>query len=305
MLANQQGTSLADAQGKLRLESAEYRRTLGWIQDAVKGEPGHPRALPGSRPTSTPSTADSRCSSRGRSGGRSRRSSCSRPPRASGGPRRCRVDARRRPQRRDGRQQLRHPRQGEEPGAGLAAVRVPRASQEPGYTAVYGPNASTPAACPPRSPFSPALKPDKPLFEPIDALGGQDLWKVAVEAAATIPAAAPIPWWWAQSVDYLGDNIQRLIEGKMTPDEVIAESAEKIQRNLIDRPDEDSPPRRPAGRHPLRRCPGRRTCSSPRSSRSSRPSGLPAGLRAAAQLHPLARRGRGPPGSARATTSTC
>jgi lactose/L-arabinose transport system substrate-binding protein len=83
--------------------------------------------------------------------------------------------------------------------------------------------------------FQPALDPAKPLFEPIEALGGQDLWKVAVEAAATIPAAAPIPWWWARSVDYLGNDLQRLMEGKMTPDQVIAESGEKIQRNLIDR----------------------------------------------------------------------
>jgi len=56
-----------------------------------------------------------------------------------------------------------------------------------------------------------------------------------VDAAATIPAAAPIPAWWNKSVDYLGDNLQRLMEGKMTPDDVIDDSTKKIQRNLVDR----------------------------------------------------------------------
>ena len=35
MLANQQGTSLADAEGKLRLDSQEYRQILTWIKTAV------------------------------------------------------------------------------------------------------------------------------------------------------------------------------------------------------------------------------------------------------------------------------
>ncbi|NED08021.1 sugar ABC transporter substrate-binding protein, partial [Streptomyces sp. SID6648] len=51
----------------------------------------------------------------------------------------------------------------------------------------------------------------------------------------TIPSAAPIPAWWAKSVDYLGNNLQRLIEGKMAPDDVIDDSTKKIQRNLVDR----------------------------------------------------------------------
>ena len=36
MLANQLGTSMADANGKLRLDSAEYRKIFGWIETAVK-----------------------------------------------------------------------------------------------------------------------------------------------------------------------------------------------------------------------------------------------------------------------------
>lgn len=108
--------------------------------------------------------------------------------------------------------------------------------KEPGYTTLYGPSSVYPGGLSTSVPsFTPALDPAKPLFQPIDALGGQDLWKVAVEAAATIPAAAPIPAWWAKSVDYLGDNMQRLMDGAMSPDDVIGDSAEKIQRNLIDR----------------------------------------------------------------------
>jgi lactose/L-arabinose transport system substrate-binding protein len=108
--------------------------------------------------------------------------------------------------------------------------------KDEGIRAVYGPGDVYPGGLSTSIPsYTPALDPAKPLFEPIEALGGQDLWKVATEAAATIPAAAPIPWWWAQSVDHLGNNVQRLIEGKMSPDDVISDSAAKIQRNLIDR----------------------------------------------------------------------
>ncbi|MGQ4426930.1 sugar ABC transporter substrate-binding protein, partial [Streptomyces violaceoruber] len=108
--------------------------------------------------------------------------------------------------------------------------------KEPGYSAVYGPSEVYPGGLTTSVPsYGPARRPDKPLFEPVAALGGQDLWKVAVDAADTIPSAAPIPAWWAKSVDYLGNNLQRLIEGKMSPDDVIDDSTKKIQRNLVDR----------------------------------------------------------------------
>jgi len=104
-----------------------------------------------------------------------------------------------------------------------------------GIKAVYGPSDTYPGGLNTSVPaFLPALDAE-PLFKPVEALGGQDLWKVAVEASKTIPAAAPIPAWWAKSVDYLGNNVQRLIQGQMSPDDVIAESTKQIQRNLVDR----------------------------------------------------------------------
>ncbi|MDV6287135.1 hypothetical protein R2F25_00560 [Streptomyces sp. UP1A-1] len=108
--------------------------------------------------------------------------------------------------------------------------------KQPGYSAVYGPSSVYPGGLNTSVPsYTPARKADAPLFDPVAALGGQDLWKVTVDAAAAIPAAAPIPSWWAKSVDYLGNNVQRLMEGDMTPDDVIDDSTRKIQRNLVDR----------------------------------------------------------------------
>ncbi|MFD0469272.1 ABC transporter substrate-binding protein [Nonomuraea thailandensis] len=154
MLANQQGTSLTDAQGRLRLESEEYRRIFTWIQTAVKdGLVTH--APTWSRPTSTRSTTASRCSCHGRSGGRSRRSSSSRTPRASGARRRCP------PGRRAARAAA--------PWAAAASSSPPRprtrswpgcctsscASRSPATPPCTAPTTSTPAACPPRSPATP------------------------------------------------------------------------------------------------------------------------------------------------------
>ncbi|MEU8147513.1 extracellular solute-binding protein [Nonomuraea sp. NPDC048901] len=235
MLANQQGTSLADAQGRLRLESAEYRRTLTWIQDAVKGdlvthapylEAADINTLDSGQQVFVPwaiwwSFAPQQLLKATKGKWRA----APLPAWTPGGARSGAM----------GGSSFIIPAKAKNPELAWLLYEF-LCFTEPGCTAVYGPNSIYPGGLSTSVPsFTPALKPDKPLFKPIDALGGQDLWKVAVEAAATIPAAAPIPVWWAQSVDYLGDNTQRLIEGKMSPDDVIAESAKKIQRNLIDR----------------------------------------------------------------------
>ena len=81
----------------------------------------------------------------------------------------------------------------------------------------------------------PAADPAEPLFAPLDALGGQDLWAVATEAGAQIPGSTPTPDWWAGAVDYLGNDIQRMYDGDLTPQEVLTQSTEAIQTNLIDR----------------------------------------------------------------------
>lgn len=107
---------------------------------------------------------------------------------------------------------------------------------EAGYTTVYGPNDLYPGGLNTSIPsYEPALDPENALFEPIEALGGQDLWAVATEAGATIPAIPAIPSWWARAVDYLGNNLQLMMDGQMTAQEVIDQSTADIQSNLVDR----------------------------------------------------------------------
>ncbi|GAA3117067.1 sugar ABC transporter substrate-binding protein [Nonomuraea salmonea] len=235
MLANQQGTSLTDAQGKLRLDSEEYRRIFGWIDTAVKDglvthapylEPADVNTLDNGQQVFVPwaiwwSFAPQQLLKNTKGKWRA----APLPAWTPGGARSGAM----------GGSSFVIPAKAKNPELAWLLYEF-LCFKEPGYTAVYGPNDVYPGGLSTSIPsYQPALDPAKPLFQPIEALGGQDLWKVAVDAAATIPAAAPIPWWWAQSVDYLGNNMQRLIDGQMTPDQVISDSAEKIQRNLIDR----------------------------------------------------------------------
>lgn len=107
---------------------------------------------------------------------------------------------------------------------------------EAGYTAVWGPSDVYPDGLNTSIPsYIPAADPAEPLFAPLDALGGQDLWAVATEAGAQIPGSTPTPDWWAGAVDYLGNDIQRMYDGDLTPQEVLTQSTEAIQTNLIDR----------------------------------------------------------------------
>lgn len=105
-----------------------------------------------------------------------------------------------------------------------------------GYTAVYGPNEVYPNGLNTSIPsYGPAADPNNALFGTIDALGGQDVWKIAVEAGKEIPGGVPTPTWWGGAVEYLGNNIQRMLDGDMTPEEVISTSTQDIQTNLVDR----------------------------------------------------------------------
>ena len=107
---------------------------------------------------------------------------------------------------------------------------------EAGYSAVWGVNDIYPTGLNTSIPaYSPAADPSMPLFEPIEALGGQDLWAVATEAGAQIPSGTAIPSWWNGAVDYLGNDLQRMLDGDLTPAEVISSSTDGIQTNLIDR----------------------------------------------------------------------
>jgi lactose/L-arabinose transport system substrate-binding protein len=107
---------------------------------------------------------------------------------------------------------------------------------EAGYTAVWGPNDIYPTGLNTSIPsYLPAADPAAPLFQPVDALGGQDLWAVATEAGAQIPGGTPTPSWWAGAVDYLGNDLQRMLDGDLTPEEVLAQATQSIQTNLVDR----------------------------------------------------------------------
>ncbi|VTR76646.1 ABC transporter substrate-binding protein [Cellulomonas hominis] len=107
---------------------------------------------------------------------------------------------------------------------------------EAGYTAVWGPNDVYPNGLATSIPaYAPAADPEQPLFGPVAGLGDQDLWTTAVEAGAQIPGGAPTPAWWAGAVDYLGTDVQRMLDGELTPDQVIEQSTADIQANLVDR----------------------------------------------------------------------
>ncbi|MFB9660551.1 extracellular solute-binding protein [Glycomyces mayteni] len=107
---------------------------------------------------------------------------------------------------------------------------------EAGYAAVWGPGDVYPEGLATSIPsYTPAADPAKPLYSGITALGGQDLWTVATEAGAQIPGGTPTPAWWTGAVDYLGNDVQRMLDGDLTPQEVLAQASEDIQTNLVDR----------------------------------------------------------------------
>ncbi|MBM2615814.1 sugar ABC transporter substrate-binding protein [Actinoplanes sp. LDG1-06] len=235
MLANQQGTSLSDDQGKLRLDSEEYRRIFTWIKSAVDDKlvthtpylkPADIAALEDGTQAFVPwaiwfdfapQTLLSKTKGKWRA--------APLPAWTAGGARSGAM----------GGSSFVIPAKAKNPELAWRLYEFLTVKDE-GIQAVYGPSDTYPGGLNTSVPaFLPALDAAKPLFQPVEALGGQDLWKVAVDASKTIPAAAPIPAWWAKSVDYLGNNVQRLIQGQMSVDDVIGESTKQIQRNLVDR----------------------------------------------------------------------
>jgi len=235
MYASQLGTSIADKDGKLRIDSKEYRQILGFLDTVSKEGLGtraeylgptdietleagkqvfYPWAIWFSFATQqllTKTSGDWRAMEL--------------PAWKSGGP-----------------------RSGAMGGSSFILPKAGKNSQlawlfykflmfdEAGYTSVYGPNSVYPGGLNTSIPsYLPAANPAKPLFKPIDAMGGQDLWAVATAAGKQIPGGAPIPTWWSAAVDYLGNNVQKMLDGTMTLDQVISQSSSDIQKNLIDR----------------------------------------------------------------------
>lgn len=235
MYANQLGTSIADADGQLRLDSEEYLTILTWL-DTVAREglgtraeylsPTDIGALESGDQVFYPwaiwfdyapqqllpeTTGDWRAMPL--------------PSWELGGPRSGAM----------GGSSFVLPKEGE--NADLAWLFYEFLMfDEAGYTAVYGPTDVYPAGLNTSIPaYLPAADPEAPLFAPLDALGGQDLWRTAVEAGREIPGGAPIPSWWSGAVDYLGNDLQRMLDGDLTPAEVLSGSSEEIQSNLVDR----------------------------------------------------------------------
>ncbi|MBO0813156.1 MAG: extracellular solute-binding protein [Microlunatus sp.] len=104
-----------------------------------------------------------------------------------------------------------------------------------GYSTVYGPNATYPNGLNTSLPSVKAALNGPALFKPVSQLGNQDLWPVDTKAALAIPPGYRIPPWFNQAANYLGVNMQKMIDGSMSVDDVISKSTEQIQKNLVDR----------------------------------------------------------------------
>jgi lactose/L-arabinose transport system substrate-binding protein len=103
-----------------------------------------------------------------------------------------------------------------------------------GYKAVFGPNKTYPQGINTLLPsYKPALQTQ--LIGNVDALGGQNLWQVAVGTVPQISNTWTYPSWYNSSVQYFGTNIQQMIEGKMTPQQVVTTTTSQIQSKLINR----------------------------------------------------------------------
>ena len=103
-----------------------------------------------------------------------------------------------------------------------------------GYKAVFGPNKIYPQGINTLLPsYKPALA--HQLIGNVDALGGQNLWDLAVGTVPQISQNYVYPDWYNQSVQYFGTNIQQLIEGKLSPQQALSLSSTQIQTKLISR----------------------------------------------------------------------
>ncbi|MCX7521402.1 extracellular solute-binding protein [Microbacterium sp. STN6] len=235
MYANQLGTSLADKNGKLRLDSPQYKQILGWLDGVQKQglgtraeylSPSDVGALDSSDEVFYPWSiwfdfAPQQQLTKTKGDWRA----MPLPAWTAGGA-----------------------RSGAMGGSSFVLPKAGKNSQlawlfykflmydKAGYTAVYGPNDIYPGGLNTSIPaYEPAADPDQPLFQPIKEMGNQDLWSTAIKAGKEIPGGAPIPSWWSGAVDYLGNNIQKMLDGSLTPQQVIDQSSKDIQANLIDR----------------------------------------------------------------------
>jgi ABC-type glycerol-3-phosphate transport system substrate-binding protein len=105
-----------------------------------------------------------------------------------------------------------------------------------GYTKVFSKNSVYPTGLNTVVPsVKSALDANKPLVDKLPQLGGVDNWGISTTAALQIPGGFRLPSWYGQAAKYLGANIQQLMDGKMSVDDVISKSTTDIKKNLIDR----------------------------------------------------------------------
>jgi len=101
-----------------------------------------------------------------------------------------------------------------------------------GYRAVFGKNKVYPNGIETLLPsYQPALKTQ--LTGNVDALGGQNLWDVATSTIPQISNNWSYPVWYNSAAQYFGTNIQKMIQGQMTPQQVLDVSTQQIQSKLI------------------------------------------------------------------------
>lgn len=103
-----------------------------------------------------------------------------------------------------------------------------------GYTAVYGPNKVYPGGINTSIPsYTPALQ--NQLYKNSDGLGGQNLWQTVTSTVKDIPGNFYIAPWYNQAVSYLGTDVQRMLDGQLTPQQVLQNASADIQKNLVAR----------------------------------------------------------------------
>ncbi|MBK8027161.1 MAG: extracellular solute-binding protein [Chloroflexi bacterium] len=101
-----------------------------------------------------------------------------------------------------------------------------------GVRAAFGPNAIYPGGI---TTIIPSYKPAyaEQLMAPPESLGGQDLYGFATSMVDEIPQDYYFPLWYGQLGDILGANVQRLQAGELSPEDVLSVSAEEIRSNLM------------------------------------------------------------------------
>jgi lactose/L-arabinose transport system substrate-binding protein len=233
MFANQQGSSMVDAQGKLRIDSEIYLRILQWLDDvrkqglgtkAVYYSPGDIAAVDKGQVAFYPWAVWAVYGPEllfKQSKGKWRAMAL--PAWEPGGKRGAIM----------GGSSFIIPKKAKNP---LLAWRYYEhlVFSPDGYQAVYGPNKIYPGGLNTSLPsYLPALK--EPLYKNPPGLNNQNLWEVATKTIPDMPEDYSYPKWYNQAVTYFGANIQRLLDGKMTPQQVLTESTQQIQTKLIDR----------------------------------------------------------------------